>query len=187
MGFTVCDAVYFEDASQVIPSALPKALDRGVTIADLNNDDLPEVLFVGYDEPRLYRNDGNLTFTEVTSTWGAVFANETKVNKARFVDIEGDGQWEVFFPNGKDLEPEADRLYHWNGSQFVNDGLIPSVPKITLNCDFADLNNDGWLDILAVNTDDTMHLFLSDANAGTYGREVPVGFIDRQAMPNSST
>lgn len=180
-GITACNAVYFEDASQIFPSTLPKALDRGVTIADLNNDNLPEVLFVGYDEPRLYRNNGGLNFTEVTATWGAVFANEIKVNKARFVDIEDDGTWEVFFPNGKTLEPEADKLYRWNGSQFVDDGLIPSVPKITFNCDFTDLNNDGWLDILAVNTDDTMSIYLPDVNLGTFSRVVPTGFVNNQA------
>lgn len=187
MGYSACEAVYFEDASEIFPSSVPKALDRGVTIADLNNDQLPEVLFTGYDEPRLYRNDGALNFTEVTSTWGAIFANETKANKARFVDIEDDGSWEVFFPNGKISvnggaeEPASDKLFHWDGNQFVDEGLIPQVPKVTVSADFADINNDGWLDILAVNTDDTMCIYLSNSTQGTFERVIPTGFIDNQA------
>jgi len=62
------------------------------TAGDIDNDGDLDLFFTavyGGDYPRLYRNNGNFSFTDVTSQWG--LADRPNSYKAAFLDYDDDG------------------------------------------------------------------------------------------------
>src|SRR5207253_6829913 len=61
----------------------------GVAIGDVNNDGWPDVLITEYGGVRLFLNNGNRTFTEVTRSAGLDTVHWA--TSASFLDYDGDG------------------------------------------------------------------------------------------------
>ena len=86
--------------SDVTATQLPTVGDRteGVSLADIDGDGDPDLVFGAWGQNRLYLNDGNGTFTDVTatrlptlSTWWS--SRPTVV----FADIDDDGDPDLFW------------------------------------------------------------------------------------------
>ena len=137
----------------------------GVALFDYNNDGLLDIYFVnGAKIPelakaapeywnRLYRNNGNGTFTDVTETAG-VKAEGYSMGVATG-DYDNDG-WEDLYVAGVN----RNILYHNNGDGTFTDvtaragvpGAKSSDGKMWSICaGWFDYDNDGWLDLFVVN------------------------------------
>jgi lysophospholipase L1-like esterase len=100
----------------------------------------------------LYRNDGGFTFTPITS--GAL-VNAPAGQGAAAVDYDNDGDLDIFAGN---------RTGPVNILQNNGNGLFTAITPSTIGIDqeardgvsFADVNNDGWLDLML-----NKHLFLA--------------------------
>jgi len=122
--------------------------------ADLDNDGDQDVYVAGdYGTDRLFRNDGDGTFTDVTEE--AVGFDTRKGMNVDMGDYDRDGWLDVFVTNITDeYMRECNMLWHNNG-----DGTFLDLSRETGTCDsdwgwagkFADLDNDGWEDIFTVN------------------------------------
>ncbi|HKD09924.1 MAG TPA: CRTAC1 family protein [Bryobacteraceae bacterium] len=137
----------------------------GTAVFDYNNDGLPDLYFVngaavaGMDKSsprfynRLYKNNGNGTFTDVTDSAGlrgAGYGMGIGVG-----DYDNDGYEDVFVAG-----VNQNQLFHNNGNGTFTDvtakaGLAGVDPKLgktwSVSAGWFDYDNDGYLDLIVVN------------------------------------
>jgi hypothetical protein len=120
---------------------------------DLNNDGLQDVYIAcDYGTDHVFLNNGDGTFREVTEK--ATGWDTKKGMNADIADYDNDGWLDIYVTNITDeYMKECNMLWHNNG-----DGTFTDVSRETGTCDtgwgwaakFADLDNDGWLDLFVV-------------------------------------
>ncbi len=123
---------------------------------------------------RLYRNQGDGTFEDISAAWG-IREKTGKGMGVAMADFDGDGRPDLFVTN----DSEANFLFHNTGKSFTEvafqagaalteDGTFISG----MGVDFRDLDNDGWPDIAftALNNQ-TFPIFQNVRGANAKGRE----------------
>ena len=128
-----------------------------ITTLDYNDDGWPD-LYVACDSTPaiLYRNNKNGTFTDVGAETGVAF-NEDGREQAGMgstaADYDGDGRIDLFKTNFSD---DTATLYKNNPDGTFTDttfaaGLGINTDALGWGAMFADVDNDGWPDLLVVN------------------------------------
>ena len=128
-----------------------------VTTIDYNEDGWPDI-YVACDSTAaiLYRNNHNGTFTDVAQDAGVAF-NEDGREQAGMgstaADYDGDGHLDLFKTNFSD---DTATLYHSNGDGTFTDntyaaGLGINTEELGWGTMFADVDNDGFPDLLVAN------------------------------------
>jgi hypothetical protein len=123
----------------------------GVAFIDYNRDGFPDIFVVSGDGglSRLYRNNGNDTFTDVTAEMGL-----TRAGWGQGVcvgDYDNDGYPDLFVTYWG-----QNALYHNNAGKRFEDvtakaGLSQDRTRYNTGCAFIDYNNDGRLDLFVAN------------------------------------
>ncbi|MGA8026463.1 MAG: CRTAC1 family protein [Bryobacteraceae bacterium] len=154
------------DSDETPARNAPETMAGGVAVFDYNRDGRPDIFFVnganiatlGKDAPayrnRLFRNDGNGVFTDVTEAAGLAGAGyDIGVAVA---DYDNDGYPDIFVAG-----VHRNTLYHNNGNGTFSDitakaGLSASNdpqfgPLWAIAGAWVDVNNDGLLDLFIVN------------------------------------
>ncbi len=158
---------YFRDVSKELNRGVGKNERTNAAIfGDVDNDgDLD--LFITNEEStnRLFLNDGNGYFTDVTQSAGLTTINGGM--GAAFGDIDGDGKLDLYVANWA----SQNILYHnesskENGVKFADITASTKVggePFAKSNgvC-FADIDNDGDLDLFVTNRKLSNRLYLND-------------------------
>ena len=148
----------FRDVS--VASGIQKTLGHycfSVTTLDYNEDGWPDIYVACDSTPAiLYRNNHNGSFTDVAEDAGAAF-NEDGREQAGMgstaADYDGDGHLDLFKTNFSD---DTATLYHSNGDGTFTDntfaaGLGIHLEDLGWGAMFADVDNDGFPDLLVVN------------------------------------
>lgn len=176
----------------------------GVAVGDYDNDGFTDIYVTNYGANTLYRNNGDGTFTDVTSRAGVAAGGWSA--SAGFLDYDNDARLDLVvtryvdwsFQNNRycgekkpgyrsychpdNYEGMTDLLYHNNGDGTFSDvsskaGIAKSVGK-GLGVSFADYDADGYTDIYVAN--DSVQSFLFHNNGdGTFaeaGLLAGVGF-----------
>ena len=150
--------VTFQDVS--VPSGFQKTAAHycfSITALDYNEDGWPD-LYVACDSTPaiLYRNNHDGTFTDTGADSGVAF-NEDGREQAGMgstaADYDGDGHIDLFKTNFSD---DTSTLYHNNADGTFTDnthvaGLAINTDALGWGAMFADVDNDGWPDLLVVN------------------------------------
>jgi hypothetical protein len=135
---------------------------KGVAAGDADNDGDLDLYVSNVGDNRLYRNDGEATFTDDAPAAG-VTAPSGRSFACWFFDQDEDGWLDVFVSPfaatpgdlaaqalGRPTSAELPRLY-----RNTHDGRFADVTRqvgldrvvLPMGADFGDLDNDGWLDL----------------------------------------
>ncbi len=148
----------FEDVSK--PSGFEKTPGHycfSVTTLDYDEDGWPDIYMACDSTPAiLYHNNHNATFTDTAPEMGVAY-NEDGREQAGMgttaADYDGDGHLDIFKTNFSD---DTSTLYHANGDGTFTDntsaaGLAVNTDALGWGAMFADVDNDGFPDLVVVN------------------------------------
>lgn len=122
---------------------------------DFNNDGWPDI-YVACDSTSstLYRNNKNGTFTDVGLETGVAYSEDGNAQAGMGItvgDYDNDGMPDIFKTHFADDLPA---LYRNTGRDFFDDASRPAgfdhTRYVQWGTGFADLDNDGWPDLLTV-------------------------------------
>ena len=147
----------------------------GIATADVDGDGWIDV-FVANDqrENQLWVNQRDGTFLNMAVPWGVALggAGEVKADMGvDFGDFDNDGDEDLFIT---ELTSQGSTLYVNDGTGLFEDhsaraGIrYPSLPYTGFGAAWLDFDNDGWLDILAVNG------LVAESFAGETGNPFPL-------------
>ncbi len=144
----------------------PFAGTIGLAVGDFDDDGWLDVFYHGRGGPnRLYRNDGDGTFTDVADAAGVIGPREQNGYIAFLADLDSDGDLDIFTgslaaweqvlagyaPGYKEGEhPDKPKLYRNMGEGKFKDVSLAAgfrYPHGVMAAGVADLDNDGYLDI----------------------------------------
>jgi len=136
----------------------PTSKTLGIAILDFDNDGWPDLLFSNDTQPnKLYRNNGNGTFTEKAVVAGVAFSEDGVARAGMGVDAadyDRSGMASILITN---FSNQMLSLYHNEGKGlFVDEAPRSEVGRNSLltlgfGCFFFDYDLDGWPDILIAN------------------------------------
>jgi hypothetical protein len=148
----------FEDATKKAGLAEPTSKTLGIAILDYDNDGWPDLLFSNDTQPnKLYRNNGNGTFTEKAVVAGIAFSEDGVARAGMGVDAadyDRSGAASILITN---FANQMLSLYHNEGKGlFVDEAPRSEIGRATLltlgfGCFFFDYDLDGWPDIFIAN------------------------------------
>jgi len=128
----------------------------GVAIGDINNDGLPDIYLTGNMVPnKLYLNQGNLTFKDISETAG-IKGNKPWSTGVNMVDINADGLLDIYVSNAGNMKGNNhdNDLYINNGDlTFTENAEEYNLAKtgFSTHASFFDYDKDGDLDAYILN------------------------------------
>jgi hypothetical protein len=176
--------------------------------ADVMNNGLP-YLFVShldFELNRMYRNNGDGTFTDYTIA--SALGQSNILNSAfgaRFFDFDNDGWRDLLVVNGHILDnislyhpevayEEEKKLYRNTGDgHFVEatktQGPDFRSPRVGRGLAVGDYDNDGWQDFLVSNNGQDAQLFHNDGGGPAFrpGAPSPAAGVGRGVAPRQGT
>ncbi len=161
----------------------------GVDFGDYDNDGRLDLIVTNFwMEPNtLYRNEGGTVFTEVSYATGLAQATLKRVGfGTRFFDADNDGRLDLFFLNGhvqdthwvhpEEGMPEQMQLFlNRRNGRFEEVSAAAGEPfrrpVVGRGAAFGDFDNDGRVDIAAMDMEGAALLLRNEGRAGDRGRE----------------
>ncbi len=148
----------FEDVSEKAGIADPTSKSLGVTVLDYNGDGWPDIFVANDTQPnKLYRNNGNGTFTDEGTTAGVAYGEDGVARGAMgadSADYDRSGRPHLLVGN---FSNQMLGLYHNEGNGlFVDEAPSSTVGRasllsLTFGVFFFDYDLDGYPDIFAAN------------------------------------
>jgi len=152
----------------------------GATFGDIDNDGHLDVFLSNKDVSgtlpnKLYRNNGNGTFTDISLSSGISLSGHLTFC-ASFFDYDKDGFQDIYMSNDRFVNTNI--LYKNNGDNTFTDVSAASGADIAANAmstTISDFNYDGWLDIYITNTAEGNHLLKNNGDGTFDDIAVPAG------------
>ena len=94
----------FTDVTEKAGLLDPAGWACGVCVGDYNNDGFEDLFLTYYGQNRLYRNNGDGTFTDVTAKAGLIYPQTRFGSGCCFVDYNRDGLLDLFVSNYLDVD-----------------------------------------------------------------------------------
>ena len=178
----------FEDVSAAAGVSISGAAGCGPLFADLNGDGWLDLLIGGIEStfPVLFLNQGDGTFEDVTPTCGIDTRDDTY--SACAGDYDRDGDLDLLLAHWNGDYAACSRLWQNQGDatfvcvDSVAGTIEPrgNVAKFGFTPNFADINSDGWPDILLASDYKTSQVYLN--NSGTFTDITSTVITDEDGM-----
>ncbi|HXD85526.1 MAG TPA: CRTAC1 family protein [Urbifossiella sp.] len=175
----------------------------GAAAGDVNNDGFVDIALTEFGRIRLFLNNGNGTFTDISESAGV--RSPLWAMSAAFVDYDRDGWLDLVVPNYIDFDPTWDctgkagdkdfcgpnsfkgtvaKLFHNRGAARPGEVRFEDVtlasglgrkvgPGLGVVC--ADFSGDGWPDIFIANDGAANHLWINQKNGAFKEEAIPRG------------
>jgi hypothetical protein len=129
---------------------------KHATWVDFDNDGDQDLFLTRYNGPNtLLRNDGDMSFTDISDASGIDPVTTATTYGAAWGDYDKDGFLDVYICNYNWLDGVTNWLMHNNGDgTFTETGLNLGVDNSSLPSfqpTWIDYNNDGWPDLYVIN------------------------------------
>ena len=148
----------FEDVTKKAGLGDPTSKTLGVAVLDYDGDGWPDLLLSNDTQPnKLYRNNGNGTFTEKAVLAGVAFSEDGVARAGMGVDVadyDRSGHTSLLITN---FANQMLSLYHNEGTGlFVDEAPQSEIGRASLltlgfGCFFFDYDLDGWPDVFVAN------------------------------------
>lgn len=150
---------------------------REVLWADVDNDGDPDLLITTFEGPvRLFRNNGDWTFTDYTATSGLVQAPGKRWG-ASFGDYNKDGFLDLYvctyiYSEESYAYSKLNHLYRNNGNGTFTDVTLQAGVGNGLKASFRsvwmDVDLDGWPDLYVINDFEAANALFRNNGDGTF-------------------
>lgn len=132
---------------------------HGTAVGDINNDGWPDFI-VGnsYNPEFIYINNKNGTFS-LTS-----IENNSLTHQVLLVDVDNDGDLDLIISNSGVDEPNKLYINNGNGHFTFKESPLDTSKGNTRGITASDFNENGWLDLYAVNFIFPNQLFINQGN-----------------------
>ncbi len=110
-------SLLFDNVSQDSGLCNDPAYSHGVSVGDWDNDGFEDVLITGFQSIRLFRNNGDGTFEDVSSA--VDFPTNAWSTSSAFLDADGDGDLEFYIVNYVNWTPTNNPECQVNGHRDV--------------------------------------------------------------------
>lgn len=148
----------------------------GGAVGDFDNDGDFDIYVSNWGANQLFQNDGSGVFTNVAATAGV--DNSLNALGVSFGDLDNDGDLDIYLVN----DNGANVLYINDGSGIFGDSTasagVADALGIGQGTAFADLDNDGDLDIYVTNLNQPNMLYINDGNSNHYLNVVLAGIAN---------
>ncbi len=158
---------------------------HGIDVDDFNNDGWVDVYLGSYSNLgcKLFQNNGNGTFTDVSNTTGTTGHNDTRT--VAFVDYNNDG-WLDIFSSHHDFYVYSNTMLRNNGDNTFTEvagsiGLSGQFIGDYFGQGWADYNLDGAIDLFAAGHIDKYRLFKNNNCPGSF---INIHLIGVESNPN---
>ncbi|MBZ0255394.1 VCBS repeat-containing protein, partial [bacterium] len=149
----------------------------GVSWGDYNEDGFMDVFIATTPNNRLFKNNGDNTFTDVAEELG-LQDPMAEASTGIWGDYDGDGDLDLFVGNLASMDAEVpitqNRLYQNNNGQFTDvaesagvSGIPEGVTGGTTSASWVDYDNDGDIDLLNCNRMLGVYLYRNNGD-GTF-------------------
>ncbi len=162
------DGTFTEVAAQAGVAFLPAS--HGLTVGDYDNDGRLDLYVGGYSPQRcrLYRNQGDGTFADVTAAAGVLGYPDTRT--VSFTDFDNDGHLDIFASH-HDFYSYSNVMWHNQGDGTFVDvavelGLSGEWVGDYFGVGWADFDGDAAVDLFAAGHIDRYRLFRNTACPG---------------------
>jgi hypothetical protein len=120
-----------------------------IALTDYNRDGRLDVFTSSWQggSPALFRNNGNRTFTRVTSDEAGLLVSTNTWGGGQWADYDEDGLLEVYLAR---FAAKLNMIFHNDGTgRFVPvTNLVTSTAQAAITGAWGDYDNDGWLDLV---------------------------------------
>jgi hypothetical protein len=122
---------------------------QGVAFGDIDNDSDLDLFVASFGSSnRLFLNNGDNTFTDIAGSAGVADPGGFQTRSGVFGDVDNDGYLDLYVVN----QSQPNRLYQNNRDNTFTDitsvaGVIDPVSFVDQQAAFADIDNDGNLDL----------------------------------------
>ncbi|MEM7008108.1 MAG: CRTAC1 family protein [Thermodesulfobacteriota bacterium] len=169
----------FSEVGQAAGVDVDNEIGSGPTFADFSGDGYLDLFIGGIfpTKPRLFLNDGDGTFTDISAGKALTSLSSINTFSAAFGDYDLDNDLDLLIThwNGQSQNESTEHLWRNNGDNTFSDvsleagisATYDTVSEFTFTPNFADINNNGYPDILMGSDFLTSQIFINQKD-GTF-------------------
>ena len=188
----------FADATAGAGITVGPGLHSSATFADVDGDGWLDLLVLGFEGtwPTLWRNAGDGTFVDATAGAGLGLPGEHQFS-ASFGDPDRDGDLDLFVSLWtSDLPSSGPHGHYWKndgtghftdvsdtaGIPIFASTIFPATFDMSFTGNFADVNSDGWPDLLVAADFGASRVLLNDGDGTFSDATEPAVITDENGM-----